>query len=390
MAGGSQEPPTASMGVDRLGLLSWRGEVPAVFRGEWLPQAILHLSTAALSRHQAVLRIHNTLKPKGLWLPEEKIEHTLHKLEDNLLEQHRELQVTLRSARRQEQDLERNGFRQMGNMLKRRVEALEADLARLEEKRAELPILQEPLREASSYWHKVSSEMHRQSYLFHDWRDIVRHHSRGLLDGFVQIGLGVELGGSQESVQLRETLRVLETSPDKSALPLLIQLASAHQLPSAVVPSLCRLLEKTKAPEVRYRTIELLGKVTAPTAFEPLREALFDQRDKQLRWLAAEALGERNSPDSFESLADALLDEEAQVRWRAVEALGRFEDKRLVRLMVRMTSDESPLVRRAAVTQLSSFSNPRVRQALERCRRDPDSEVRRICAEALRQMMGRR
>ena len=153
--------------------------------------------------------------------------------------------------------------------------------------------------------------------------------------------------------------------------------------PSAI-PALIEAL-KDESREVRREAADALGQIGGTAAVPGLIEALKDE-SREVRREAADGLGQIRDSRAVDGLIEALKDESREVRREAADGLGQIQDSRAVPALIEALKDESREVRREAADGLGQIQDSRAVPALIEALKDESSEVRREAADALGQI----
>jgi HEAT repeat protein len=147
----------------------------------------------------------------------------------------------------------------------------------------------------------------------------------------------------------------------------------------AVEPLIAALKDKDVA--VRCSAAEALGKIGDMRAIEPLIAAMNDEIGA-VRASAAEAL-EKFGNTAVESLISGLQSEDSFVRWRIVDVLGKIGDIRAVEPLITVLNDKSSLVRTIVAEVLGKLGDARAVEPLITALHNEDFSVRMRASELL-------
>lgn len=106
---------------------------------------------------------------------------------------------------------------------------------------------------------------------------------------------------------------------------------------------------------VRWRTIEILGKIGDDRAVGPICRVLKEDKVYHVRCIAVEAL-QRFGNVAIGPITEALKDNDWNVRWKAVQALERIGDINSIEQLALCKYDASKFVRNAASQAIEKLS----------------------------------
>lgn len=145
-------------------------------------------------------------------------------------------------------------------------------------------------------------------------------------------------------------------------------------------------------PEVRRRTLTIIGKVGRVDALPLVERALTDE-DPEVRAEAIQALAKLHGGDIRELMLPRLKEAEAPVRAAAVACLANLGDEKVMgeatAALNDLLVDEDPNVRSEAAKALGAIHEPRYQECLIRLLYDRNVEVVREAITAIRRRVGR-
>jgi len=136
-------------------------------------------------------------------------------------------------------------------------------------------------------------------------------------------------------------------------------------------------------PEVQTAAVEALGKSLSSSLAGKLLSNL-SADDKSQRFATIQLLGKLKAPSAIEPLQDLLDDESDDIRAEIYRALSAIRpDKMSIEVVLRGLADESPVVRKASADCLAAFPKESIESNLIILLDDPDPEVRLSSLETL-------
>ncbi|MBI3948534.1 MAG: HEAT repeat domain-containing protein [Armatimonadetes bacterium] len=137
------------------------------------------------------------------------------------------------------------------------------------------------------------------------------------------------------------------------------------------------------APDVRKAALVALGRLRHPEAYRLLEEALSDKAsDSAMKAVAIRGFGELQDPRAVPFLQQYLFGYDESLRDAAVGAFSRIGSGAVPALALLLKSDRYE-VRIGALRSLAGIQDSRVVTILASALRDPDENVRRTAADAL-------
>lgn len=135
-------------------------------------------------------------------------------------------------------------------------------------------------------------------------------------------------------------------------------------------------------PSIRRQTVEVLGDLRPPDAFDLFAELLAEDVSFEVRAAAARGLGKLKDKHGVQLLEQALRDEPT-VRCAALMGLTAIGEKNVIPALLAMLRDPTPVVRYHAVTGLGKLKAGQATDAVHRLLEDNDSMVRTGAEKAL-------
>jgi AAA family ATP:ADP antiporter len=145
-------------------------------------------------------------------------------------------------------------------------------------------------------------------------------------------------------------------------------------------------------PEVRRRTLSIIGKLGRVDAL-PLVERALRDKDAEVRAEAIQVFAKLHGDDISELMLPRLKEAEAPVRAAAVACLANLDDEEVVgeatAALDDLLYDSDPAVRSEAAKALGAIHEPRYQECLIRLLYDRDTTVVRDAITAIRRRVGR-
>lgn len=135
-------------------------------------------------------------------------------------------------------------------------------------------------------------------------------------------------------------------------------------------------------PSIRRQTVEVLGDLNAPDAFDLFAEMLSEDASFEVRAAAAKGLGKLKDRHAISLLEQALRDEPT-VRCAAVMGLTSIGEKQVIPALLASLKDPTPAVRYHAVVGLGKLKAEQAAGAIRRLLEDKDSMVQTGAKKAL-------
>jgi HEAT repeat protein/WD40 repeat protein len=197
-------------------------------------------------------------------------------------------------------------------------------------------------------------------------------------------------------VSLRETIAEgLGTIGDTAACQPLVRLlrSDSHPVLLKAISALRRVatddavealipLVQHPNPSIRRQTIEVLGDLRPPDAFDLFAELLAEDVSFEVRAAAAKGLGKLKDKHGIRLLEQALRDEPS-VRCAALMGLTAIGEQSAIPALLATLRDPTPVVRYHAVTGLGKLKAEQATGAIRRLLEDKDSMVRTGAEKAL-------
>jgi len=139
---------------------------------------------------------------------------------------------------------------------------------------------------------------------------------------------------------------------------------------------------KDKDDRVVHGTAFALGQLGDPAA-SPALIAMINKADVRLQVLIAEALGKMGGEDALTALTELLHSFQGSVRGTAVLALGRIGDPRSANSLLVAIHDGDAAVAEKAVYALGKFESVRIRKTLPPLLKNDDARIRAATARTL-------
>ena len=138
----------------------------------------------------------------------------------------------------------------------------------------------------------------------------------------------------------------------------------------------------------RENAIELLERINAPEALEPLASIAVKDAEPKIRYKATLALGSIDATKAAGLLEDSLKDQELFTRINAVEALEKIRSVKSVDVLIKALKNDENTIRARSASVLGAIGGMRSVRPLIESLRDPDLEVRKHAANALVSLTG--
>ena len=193
-------------------------------------------------------------------------------------------------------------------------------------------------------------------------------------------------------VRAAATQALASCGSDEAAWALLHALRDGHVAPERVVerlsgawaasPLMHALREPSFLP-ARAWIAEALGLIGDARAEASLIETARATAHEEQRIRACRALGRLSRPTSFTALADALADRSASVRAQAARALADLGDPRSVKALVELLDDDSWWVRARVADALRAIGRKGLAALAQAAAEHPDLFARERAIEAL-------
>ena len=203
---------------------------------------------------------------------------------------------------------------------------------------------------------------------------LIDHADASLREGIAE-GLGI-IGDKAACQPLVRLLRSEKHSVLLKAISALRKVATDDAV-EALIP-----LVQHPNPSIRRQTIEVLGDLRPPDAFDLFAELLSEDVSFEVRAAAAKGLGKLRDKHGIQLLEQALRDEPT-VRCAALMGLTTIGEKNVIPAMLAMLRDPTPVVRYHAVTGLGKLKAEQATGAIRRLLEDNDSMVRTGVEKAL-------
>lgn len=144
-----------------------------------------------------------------------------------------------------------------------------------------------------------------------------------------------------------------------------------------------------KEPSIRFKAIDILGKIQTKSSLDALINLLKDN-DDNIRSQALKNLGKVSSDEYYYLFLEKMTDSSNKVRIEAAEQLGKYRTRQSIKVLCAGLEDPDKNVRRVCAQALGKLQYPETVISLVEAINDPDEDVKINIIKSLGSLKNRR